>query len=286
MIAHEEKELTLSETHLPFSVFINTSTRGVRCHWHNHLEILYLISGDAVVSIGNEAFNVTKGDFLIINSNEYHAVSAMNNTRFLVIQFKPSLIKPEFSSLFEIKYFLPFLQKELRYQKHIKLSERNELSSFLNEILEDFNNRYNGFELNVKGNIYKIFSWLIRNGHITLPSAENLEPDELSRLSKLLEYVKNNYYEKITDESASKMAFLSYHHFCRVFKRVTGKTFIEYLNYVRLCEAEKLLISSAGNIAEIAMNVGFSSTSYFTRLFKKEKGITPVSYRKQNCSKV
>ena len=80
--------------------------------------------------------------------------------------------------------------------------------------------------------------------------------------------------------------YMSYHHFCRIFKKVTGKTFIQYLNFVRLREAEKLLIMSDKSVSEIAVSVGFQNTSYFSHIFKKEKSVCPMTYRKSNRFKL
>jgi AraC-like DNA-binding protein len=280
----EEKDLTHSETHLPFSAFLNISSEDVSCHWHNHMEILYLISGKAVIYVDNEAFEFSEGDFILINSNETHYTKSIEAPKFLVIQFKSSLINPNLDSYFEAKYFLPFIQKELKYAKHVKLNPDNNLKGLLSETLEDFKEKYKGYELNIKANIYKIFVWLIRNNYINLPPVNDMDMNTLSKMSCVLEYISSNYMNEITIDSASKMAFMSYHHFCRTFKRATGRTFIEQLNFIRLREAEKLLISGEMNISEVALHVGFPTVTYFTRLFKKEKGITPLLYRKQHKS--
>jgi AraC-like DNA-binding protein len=284
MNGFEEKDMALTETHLPFSAFTNSSYEDVSYHWHNHMEILYLISGKAVVFVDNEAFEFSEGDFILINSNETHSTKSIEAPKFLVIQFKSSLINPNLDSYFEAKYFLPFIQKELKYTKHVKLNPDNTLKGLLLEILDDFEEKYTGYELNIKANIYKIFVWLIRNDYINLPPVNDMDMNTLSKISSVLEYISTNYMNEITVDSVSKMIFMSYHHFCRTFKKGTGRTFIEQLNFIRLREAEKLLITDEKNISEVALQVGFPTVTYFTRLFKKEKGITPLLYRKQHKS--
>jgi AraC-like DNA-binding protein len=280
----EEKDLTLSETHLPFSAFLNTSCEDVSCHWHNHMEILYLISGKAVIYVDNEAFEFSQGDFILINSNETHYTRSIEVPKFLVIQFKSSVINQNLDSYFEAKYFLTFIQKELKYTKHVKLNPDNTLKGLLTEILEDFEEKYVGYELNIKANIYKIFVWLIKNNYINLPPVNDIDASTLSKISSILEYISTNYMNEIDITSMSRMVFMSYHHFCRTFKKATGRTFIEQLNFVRLREAEKLLLTGSKNISEIALQVGFPTVTYFTRLFKKEKGVTPLCYRKEHKS--
>ena len=282
----EEKQLHLSGTYLPFSAFVNNSGVDVKCHWHNHIEMLYLIKGKAIIYINDEAFDFYEGDFIIINSNDIHFTKSLDSPEFLVIQFKSSVIRPDLDLPFEAKYFLPFLQKELKYIKDMNPHNDNKLKGLLDEILQDFQEKYDGYELNVKANIYKIFSWLIKNEYIKLPSMIGIDNAVISKMSVLIEYISDSYDENITIEAASKMVYMSYHHFCRIFKKVTGKTFIQYLNFVRLREAEKLLIMSDNSVSEISVSVGFKNTSYFTHIFKKEKGVSPMAYRKSNRFKL
>ena len=68
-------------------------------------------------------------------------------------------------------------------------------------------------------------------------------------------------------------------YFCRIFKSAIGATFTEYLNFVRICKAEKKLATTSESILEISAEVGFSSVSYFNKIFKKYKNCSPSAYR-------
>ena len=68
-------------------------------------------------------------------------------------------------------------------------------------------------------------------------------------------------------------------YFCRIFKQATGATFTEYINFVRVCKAERMLARSDVSILDISEAVGFSSVSYFNRIFKKYKSCSPRFYR-------
>lgn len=283
----KEECFIVSEPNVPFTAFINRGP-SVKIHWHTYIEMLYVISGSAIITIDSEKFHAGAGDFLIINSHEAHASEYFDHipTEILVIQFEPTVINPALGSVFESGYMVPFLQKEVRYSKYIKLPDNSGLKTLLIEILDEFAGKNPGYELCVKGNIYKAFSWLIRNSHITLPRDNSFKTSDLLRLKDLMEYIESNYHEEISNETASRLACMSYHHFCRYFKKATGRTFIEYLNYIRLCEAEKLLLTTCKSISEIALKVGFPSVSYFNRLFRKEKGLAPLAFKKQNTPSI
>ena len=75
-------------------------------------------------------------------------------------------------------------------------------------------------------------------------------------------------------------------YFCRIFKSAIGATFTEYLNFVRVCKAEKMLSRTNNSILDISEAVGFSSVSYFNRVFKKYRNCSPRAYRTTECKNI
>lgn len=282
MVPLKEEHFLIYDAQLPFTAFVNNGI-DAPVHWHNYIELLYVISGQAVITVDSEKYPIFPNDFLIVNAHEVHNAKFSKDipTEVLVIQFETNVLNPNLGSLFESKYVIPFLQKEVMYSKCLQLEEESSVKALLTEILEEFGSKKPGYEFNVKGNIYKVFSWLIRCKHINFKRDSSFNTPELLRFKPLFEYIESNYSKEISNETAAEMVYLSYHHFCRLFKKVTGKTFIEYLNFVRLSEAEKLLISTSKSISQIANEVGLN-VSYFNRIFRKAKGLSPLLYKKQN----
>jgi AraC-like DNA-binding protein len=282
----KEETFYASEPNLPFTVFTSDNHKA-EMHWHTFIELLYVIRGSIRIKIGESEYIAYPGDFYIINSQEIHLtewLSPVKDRQVLVIQFEPSVIDSNLGLFFEFKYIMPFLKNELIYAKYIKVDEKNDFKVILTHILHEFRNKEPGYELEIKGNIFRIFSWLIRNNYIIISTILNSKVDNLMKLRDLLEYIENKYYEQISMKKAAKMVCMSDSHFCRFFKSTMGKSFTEYVNFVRLKESEKLLISTNKSITEIAMEVGYSSVGYFDRFFKKEKGISPLLYKKQNST--
>ena len=106
------------------------------------------------------------------------------------------------------------------------------------------------------------------------------DENKTEKILPVLSYVNENYNENISLEKASAMLGFEQSYFCRIFKAATGATFTEYLNFVRICKAEKLLAKTSLCILDIALEVGFSSVSYFIRVFKKYKNCSPSHYRR------
>ena len=108
---------------------------------------------------------------------------------------------------------------------------------------------------------------------------KNLDAAALTKLLPALNYLEENYTREITLEEIAKTLDMNREYFCRLFKKTLGISFVDYTNFVRISRAEELLISSQLSVSEISDSLGFSSVSYFTRVFKNITNLTPSSYR-------
>jgi len=96
---------------------------------------------------------------------------------------------------------------------------------------------------------------------------------------KAINFIKSNYMKKIVLEDVAGSVFLSPAYFSRVFKQETGHNFSSYLNKVRIEEGKKLLKNAGVNISDIAGMVGYEDQSYFSKVFKKVAGVSPLKFR-------
>ena len=94
-------------------------------------------------------------------------------------------------------------------------------------------------------------------------------------------YIKEHLSEKISLDQAAEQVYLSKSYFCRIIKEELGCTFTEYVNRIRVDRSKALLRSTGMSIAEIACAVGFDDQSYYTRIFKKQVGLSPGKFREQ-----
>jgi two-component system response regulator YesN len=103
--------------------------------------------------------------------------------------------------------------------------------------------------------------------------------DLANPIESVLRYIHNNYHLPLTLNEVASMVYLSKSHFSRLFKNVTGMTFVEYLTQVRIQKSKYLLKTSSLPIDVIAHKTGFSNASYFATIFKRLEGKTPKEYR-------
>lgn len=262
-----------SKTHIPNSY-----------HYHDYIELLYATDADAVVWSGGEKNSFRTGDLIIINSEESHSFTYNRDSSYFCIKFLPHILYADENSLFEFKYVVPFLLENSR-QKIFRSNELNgtDVKGLITEIMNEWDSMAPAFELIIRANILKIFAGIFRHWHQSniLPETANIT----DTLKTALQYVDENF-STATEAEVAAYCNMSYNHFSFLFKKAMGKSFVEYITFLRLREAEKLLLSSDKSITDIAIRSGFSTSSYFISKFKKYKGMTPRQFREKTRNMV
>lgn len=277
---HRENNILSDAGELPLIAFLYDGYE-LRHHWHTYVEFLYIIEGQMLLNIENRELIGKKDDFFVINPQDIHCSQPYGNQHclYFVIQFEPSIINPDFQSIFEIKYLLPFFESQALHDNHLHLEGNSELKAILDGIIKEYEQKNTAYELVIKGNIYQIFAWLIRKNLVPVHQEKF---SGILHLKELLTYIQVNYFSDISLKFAADMTGMSYSYFSKYFKKVMGKSFTGYINYIRLKEAEKLLLTTDKNISEIAYEVGFGSANYFIRLFQKEFDMSPLKFKRDN----
>ncbi len=263
-------------------------------HFHYYIEMLYALSGDFRIYINGNYHEFASGDFVLINSREVHQIDAIseNGGSYLVVRFLPELIYDGISqSHFELKYLLPFITENSVNEKVIKASILNEKNSSvpkrMQDIIKEATEQEYGYELAIKNQIGGIYLWLLRYWHTSdnntlFPASTDQQLKQ--QLSPALTYMLKHYEQPIAASEMAKLCHLSYSYFSRSFHRLMHMKFNDYLNNIRIREAEKLLVSTTLSVTEIAASVGFCTTSYFIKQFQKHRHISPKQYQ-LNCFK-
>lgn len=103
----------------------------------------------------------------------------------------------------------------------------------------------------------------------------------LSQMERAVQYIQSNYQRDISLDDVSMELNLSPYYFSKLFKEQTGENFIEYLTKTRICKAKSLLLDTAGTVREVGVAVGYQDPNYFSRIFKKNVGVTPTEFKEE-----
>lgn len=259
----------------------------IKAHSHSYIEILYCLSGVHEAMLNWKPYQFGPGDMVLINSREIHQVRCISEERscYLVLRFEPELLYSIYPNTFEIKYMLPFITNKTPTQKVFSAAEIKDtfIPTAFDELLTDYETQPYCYELALHTNIYRIFLWILRYWHKKGIVVDNIIDDVglMKRFQSVLDYMYKHYAEDLTVSELAERYHLSYSYFSRMFKKIVGQNFREYLNYIRIKKAEQLLVTTDLNITEIAMEIGFSSSSYFVQQFKEHKKVSPRQFRKK-----
>lgn len=255
-----------------------------RMHVHDEIELLKVSKGRLKCVVGEEEYFITKGQVLFVNSRVPHYTMAVEgDTEQLLVQFRiDNFINDPVSKIGTV---LARFSEYTDRQGYV-INDCPELCRYIDLIKKEFFDREDGYEEYIKAGIYNIIGYLSRH-HVIENHNKLLENSGIIRIMPVLEYIDKNYFREISLDEISGVLNINPYYFCRLFKSATGSSFCEYLNFVRISKSEKLFKTNEKSIMEISLDVGFSSVTYFNRIFRKYKGCTPTVYRKaQNVERI
>ena len=256
---------------------------GALCgvHYHDEIELIYVDEGRIDVIVGQKRYSAEKGMTIFISSRTPHMTYAVTDgTCGTLVQFRTEDFLD--MSLKSAMKYLPGLT--ILSDKPLTVFPADSpIAGSMRGIMKEFNERKEAYEAFIISDVYSILGFLYRND-IIVNAAAYFDAHSVQRLLPILEYVNENYNKDLTLEAVSSEFGLNPSYFSRMFKKAVGSSYTEYLNFVRVCRAEKLLRSTNMSVLNIALEVGFSSVSYFNRVFKKIKDCTPSVYKNANYS--
>lgn len=274
----------------PFNVFhiIPPDKEILHLHWHDDWEIIYFIRGNATFYIGSETVKPEPGDLLFVNKGLIHTGFADDDDpiEYYAVVFHPSLAGSSMADAYHMQITNPYLSGKSFFP--LRLSVNDEfypaVSDIVGQLMAEYSKKDTGFQLAIRSMLHLLLVRLSRRLQLQGPSgaAGHSDAEQTEKFKELIAYVEQHYPEKLTVQQAAGIVNLSEYHFCRTFKKITGKTFVEYVNLLRINAAEQLLLHSNDPVTEIAFNVGFGSVNYFSQMFRQYKRHSPSQCRKRN----
>lgn len=257
-------------------------TMNVMTQYHahdEHYEVYYLIKGKRKYFIKDKTYYVNEGDIVFINKGDLHRTFYVDDFEHerLLINFRADFLNCEYGSY---AYLLDLVfQQPIIIQLNFKEKQRFEdiLYSMVNEVQKDDE----GQELYLKTLLVQLLINSVR--HLANNNADSQEytGNVYNKVTEIIHYINEHYDDdSISLESISDTFYISPYYLSRIFKNVTGFTYTEYLNHVRIQKAQRMLKESNLKVIDIAGKVGFNSLTHFGRVFKNNTRYTPSAYRK------
>lgn len=252
----------------------------------DHLEVIYIESGEVVYESREGQCLLKKGDIVVVGDSASHRCRKSVGSslkRAAVLLFLPELILDSASPAEGLKYLMPFEIGACTFPKVLAGTTTTSVQVFdlIQRISAELPRTSECSRLVVKTYLKMILA-LLASHALPTPKPTPAEPSVL-HLDAVLTLVENRYPSALTVEEAANVAGLSRWQFMRLFKRVMGESFISYLHHFRIGKAQELLASTGKSIVDVSLETGFCDQSYFGMVFRKYAHMTPLSYRRSLC---
>lgn len=263
---------------------------GTLWHYHPELELHFIIKGRGIQYIGDAVSGFSDGDLILLGENlphtwrcsqEYFQGDPDIHAEAIVLHFSSTCLGKNFLELPEAQT-IPILFEKAKKGLRIIGKSKEKISELLHALLE-------ASQLDRLICLLQILNILAETQEI-----ETISPGysfshlhstaEMERLEKIYSFVMGNFHKNISLEEMASLSNLSITSFCRYFKKMTNKSFFEFLIEVRISNVRKRLLEDKLPMEIICSECGFQNVSNFYRHFKKLTGVTPFAYKKNAAS--
>ncbi|MCC8060490.1 MAG: AraC family transcriptional regulator [Clostridiales bacterium] len=241
-------------------------------HWHREIEILYILNGSATVIMEGKKYEIRPLDLIVIDCAIVHEVTyELPQTMGIRIHIS----KSHFS----------LNQPELEHQRMVccaqTLAPRQtesyyRICGYLKDLTVLYFEQKAAYPLRSNALILEILAELAEHFSTPLPEgALALDATRTGRMEQVFQYVEEHYTGPISLQDAADAIGFNKEYFCRLFKKNTGMTFLQYISHVRLNHVYQDLIHTDTGIQEILERNGITSTKFFYKQFKETFHCTP-----------
>ena len=224
---------------------------------------------------------LTAGDGIFCNSNALHSGHMRNDQdcTYLSVTFHPRFLYGYENSILHTKYVANIVKNESRTSLALtdSVAWQSEILDALKDIYKIYQAPTSDYEIRLHMILMQIWYKLYLN-FSKEPSNARKSKLHLERLRNIISFIEQHYHQEISLEDVAKSANICKSECCRFFKKHMGMTIFDYVLYTRI-QNSLTLLTNADSITEVASQVGFSSPSYYSQIFKRYMKCTPMEYK-------
>lgn len=237
-------------------------------HWHNHIELLYLLEGKIDFKVEDRKYLLTEGDMIIVNSELIHSSKLCGHAKYILLQVPLSAFEGVYEDI-----------ENVVFKEKLSSSEAEALFSYLKKLLKFVDDRKPENRVKFISLFYDFFYQLFSAYQVENTRKTVVSYYGINRISPVMAYVEKEFRNKISLKEAAQILNVSPEHMCRLFKKYTDMTFNEYLMSLRISAFYQMLQNTNQKISVILEECGITNYKVFIREFKKTFGKTPEKLR-------
>lgn len=284
----------LDSLHSPYECFVfdtQKETFPIRSHWHYFVELLYMIEGKIIAESDGVSYSAIQGDLILFHSKSIHSIHQEHepSAKYLVLQFDLYSLNRINTDSIRFRSLLAHAKDDKNAPIVIKKSELKNfpIENIFRECIYDRTNCSFGYDLIMTSNISRLLTYIIRiwrthgfdTGKVMIAKKEETEFDQI------LEYIDSHSNEALLVTDLAKRCNMSYSNFAKLFKQIYGKSCKDYIEFIKICKTQDMLLFTDYDLNYIAQETGFSDCSHFIKTYKKVVGITPKQHKLQLLKK-
>ena len=270
-------EIVVPNEDLPFKMFLFEGEKGNYFrdkHWHRSIEIFMVFEGHLKFYLNDLEQELNPGEFVLVNSNEIHAIDSPEPNKTVVIQIPLKT----FSDYFTGEQYIRFT--------HESKKQDVQVVNLIREMFSAYREKKTGYDMRVKSGYYMLLYMLVSVYRELDVKDELLKQNrKLNKLTPITNYMKEHYQEELSLEALAEVFGYAPAYISRMFQKYAGINYKDYLQNIRLEHAVKDLENTDKQIVDIAFDHGFANSKAFTNLFRKRYGMLTSEYRKQLVKK-
>ncbi len=251
-------------------------------HYHPEIEITYITEGRGKRFVGNNMTGFYESDLVMIGSLLPHcwklSDSKKNNASSFVIQFNYDFLGKGFfesAELENVRKLINRSEEGIEFRGKINEQAREKIEAAFTE----------------KSHLKKLIMFLeilnllsLSKEYVLLNKKNSVSvqtDDSRERINKAVGYIVENFRNELSLNKAATITGMTPNAFCKYFKKMTRKTFMETVIHYRINFATQQLTETDKSITDICFESGFRDVSHFYKTFSSKMGISPLNYRKQ-----
>lgn len=242
------------------------------------IKAMLLIKGRMDVESGGRVSHLSADDVIVIGHNQLHAIRGDGMNLVLILELGGDFLRRDGGELFGCA-----LRCDSSLGETAKAAEYFELKRHLMQMLILYVDKRDGYQLELKTLLYSLMACMFRFFRAE-KSVSDEKDNAREAVMRAVEYINAHYQTDLSLASVAKLAYMSPQYFSKLFKRIAGIGFLEYLTDVRLRHALVDLTATDDSILKIAISHGFSNAKSFSRVLKNKCGMLPSVYRTQHAS--
>ncbi|MBE7021529.1 MAG: helix-turn-helix domain-containing protein [Ruminococcaceae bacterium] len=247
-------------------------------HYHDYYEIYYLFSGERRYLINYDLYDIRCGDIILIKKNDLHMTKRLETP--FGSNIKIYLTDDAFYSMGENA---ERFRECFKYNHIVFPDNRKEYIKALFEKIRDNYKKDGPFTRQLTVNsVYEILIAIYGNIFNSISDSPVIPVSENEEISKAIRYIYDNFNRELSLNDIAGYVNMNPSYFSRIFKKHTGINLTDYINHIRIKNANIMLINSSRPVTEIAANCGFDNQTYFCKVFRKINGCSAREFRKRN----